>query len=317
MFKKTIVAGVVAAALGSGLAAAQTPPAAPASPHTLTGNVGFFSQYIFRGLTQTDRKPAVQGGFDYAHSSGFYAGTWGSNISWLKENLSTAGANIGTYGQGGSLEWDFYGGYKWGFMPDWTLDIGTLYYWYPGKIQPFLGAAAAPFDAPKADTWEVYGALSWKWLSAKYSYGLMNKYFGVKDASGSWYLDFSANVPLGDFSKDMDGWTVMLHYGIQKYSGTDPRNVSFSRTGAFNGGPGAPYPTTPDNDELFSYNDWKIGLSYALPKDFTVGAFYSKATSINKLGYGGPSDCARPGFCGTNPRNLGKGTGTIYVQKTF
>ena len=65
MFKKTVVAGAVAAALGSGLAQAQQ-PAAPASPHTLTGNVGLYSQYIFRGLTQTNGDPALQGGFDYA-----------------------------------------------------------------------------------------------------------------------------------------------------------------------------------------------------------------------------------------------------------
>src|SRR5262245_24510431 len=102
MFKKTLLAGSVAAALGSGLAYAQA-PAAPASTHTITGNAGLYSQYIFRGLTQTDRDPAVQGGFDYSHSSGFYLGTWASNISWLKENFSVPGANAGTYGEGGSL----------------------------------------------------------------------------------------------------------------------------------------------------------------------------------------------------------------------
>src|SRR5262245_37949565 len=105
MFKKTVIAGLVATALSAGTAMAQT-PAAPASDHTLTGNVGLFSQYIFRGLTQTDRKPALQGGFDYSHSSGFYAGTWASNISWLRDVAPTY------YSSGGSLEWDFYGGFK-------------------------------------------------------------------------------------------------------------------------------------------------------------------------------------------------------------
>jgi uncharacterized protein (TIGR02001 family) len=59
--------------------------AAPASDLTVAYNVGLYSQYIFRGLTQTDRKPALQGGVDLTHSSGFYLGAWGSNISWLKE----------------------------------------------------------------------------------------------------------------------------------------------------------------------------------------------------------------------------------------
>ena len=59
--------------------------APPAPDYTLTANVGLFSQYIFRGIAQTAGKPAVQGGFDWAHSSGFYLGTWGSNISWLED----------------------------------------------------------------------------------------------------------------------------------------------------------------------------------------------------------------------------------------
>jgi uncharacterized protein (TIGR02001 family) len=321
MLKKTIVASAVIAAFASGFAHAQQPQT-PASPHTFTGNVGIFSQYIFRGLTQTNNDPAIQGGFDYSHSSGFYLGTWASNISWLKENASTTIGGVplvaGTYGEGGSMEWDFYGGYKWGFAPDWTLDLGTLYYYYPGKTNALAGFAPTPFnDIPKADTWEIYGGLSWKWLSAKVSYSVDDKTFGVKDSSGTYYVDLSANVPLGDFAKEMNGLTLLLHWGYQRYSGTDPRNAFFSRTGLGNSGPGAPYPAIPDNDELFSYQDWKIGLTYALPKDFVVGAYYTDTSSLNNLGYGAVGDCARPGFCGPFPRNIGKGTGTIFIQKTF
>jgi uncharacterized protein (TIGR02001 family) len=307
MFKKTVIAGVMGAAFAPGLVSAQQPPA-PTSPHTITGNVGFFSQYIFRGLNQTGREPAIQGGFDYSHSSGFYAGTWASNISWLKENASVPGANLGTYGEGGSLEWDFYGGYKGSFGGDFTYDLGTLYYWYPGKINPVIAAASSPFEVPKADTWEIYGALGWKWLSAKYSYGIMNKTFGVKDSQGTWYLDLSANVPLGDFSKGLTGWTILAHWGYQKYSGTDPRNVFFAP--AYGG-------VTPDNDTLFSYKDYKLGLSYALPKDFTIGAYYTKAYDTNVLGYGGVGDVGPGGLPGPFPTNIAKGTGTVFIQKTF
>ena len=63
--------------------APQPPEAKP--DYTITGNFGIYSQYIFRGLTQTDQKPAFQGGFDYAHTNGIYLGTWGSNISWLHD----------------------------------------------------------------------------------------------------------------------------------------------------------------------------------------------------------------------------------------
>jgi uncharacterized protein (TIGR02001 family) len=276
MFKKTAIAGLLAAATATtGLA----PAAEPTPEHTLTGNVGLFSQYIFRGLTQTDRKPALQGGFDYAHApTSLYAGTWASNISWLKDGAPPA------YSRGGSLEWDFYAGWKPTFG-DFTFDIGTLYYWYPGDALP---------GAPKADTWEVYGGVGWKWLNAKYSYSIRNKTFAVLDSRGTWYLDLTATVPLGDFVKPLTGLTFIAHWGKQKYDGTDPRNVA-----------GA------SNNTLYSYEDWKIGLSYALPKDFTIGAFYTDTSSANPLGYGSV------GEGGVYPRNIAKGTGTIFIQKTF
>ena len=69
------------------------------SDWTITGNAGVFSDYRFRGISQTDKKPAFQGGFDIGHASGFYVGNWNSNIDSALYN-------------GASLEMDFYGGYK-------------------------------------------------------------------------------------------------------------------------------------------------------------------------------------------------------------
>jgi uncharacterized protein (TIGR02001 family) len=279
MLKKTAIAGLVAAALSPAMSsAAEEPP-----EHNLTGNVGIFSQYIFRGLTQTNRDPALQGGFDYAHKSGFYAGTWASNISWLSDS--------GAYRSGGSLEWDFYGGWKPTFG-DFTFDIGTLYYYYPGDAALTLPGAVA--GNPKANTWEIYGGVGWKWLTAKYSYSIRNKTFAVLDSRGTWYLDLTATVPLGDFVKPLTGVNLIAHWGKQKYSGTDPRTAALG-----------------SNDSLYSYDDWKIGLSYALPKDFAIGAFYTDTSSANPLGYGSVSEG------GVYPRNIAKGTGTVYIQKTF
>lgn len=260
--RKTIASLSVAAALSvPALALAQQ---APAGPHTLTGNFGFFSQYIFRGLTQTDHKPALQGGFDYAHSSGFYLGTWASNISWLSD--------YGAY-TGSSMEWDFYGGYKGSLGGDLGYDVGLLQYWYPGKVAA---------GATKADTLEGYGALSWKWLSAKLSYSLGNKTFGVPDSRGTYYLDFTATYPMSDKVN------VIAHYGIQKFKGNSG-GVS--------------------NDSVASYKDWKLGASYGLPKDFTVGAFLT-GTSMN----GTQEAFYTPPGTGTK---LGNTTATVYVQKTF
>jgi uncharacterized protein (TIGR02001 family) len=260
MFKKTLIAGAVAAATAFPVAAS-----AADSPHTLTGNIGLFSQYIFRGLTQTDTQPALQGGLDYSHSSGFYLGTWGSNISWLRD--------FGSYSGGGSLEMDFYGGFRNTFgKSDFGYDVGLLQYWYPGTVTP---------GSNKADTTELYGALTWKWLSLKYSYAISNKVFGIANADGTYYLDLSANIPV------TDKFAVQLHYGDQKFTGS---------TGTF------------DNDTNASYQDWKIGATFALPKDFTIGAFYTDTDM----------DATQQAFYTTaSGRYVGKDTFTVFIQKTF
>ena len=255
--RKSILAASISAALAAPMAAS-----AQSSPHTLTGNFGFFSQYIFRGLTQTDTKPALQGGFDYAHSSGLYLGTWASNVSWL--------ADFGAY-TSSSMEWDFYGGYK-NSVGDIGYDVGLLQYYYPGTVAP---------GANKADTLEAYGALSWKWLSAKLSYSLGDKTFGVGDSSGTYYLDLSASYPLSE------KLGLLAHYGIQKFKG--------STAGT-------------SNDSVASYKDWKLGASYALPANFTIGAYYTDTDmdETQKAFYTTPAG-----------REVGKGTATVYIQKTF
>ncbi|MBU0857179.1 MAG: TorF family putative porin, partial [Gammaproteobacteria bacterium] len=64
--------------------------------YTISANVGVFSQYVFRGISYTQEKPAVQGGFDLAHESGLYIGIWGTNVSDLA--LSNATGEIDVYG---------------------------------------------------------------------------------------------------------------------------------------------------------------------------------------------------------------------------
>jgi len=93
--------------------------AEPAPEWTITGNAGLFTDYRFRGISQTHRRPAIQGGIDVSHSSGLYLGNWNSNVDSAFYN----GANI---------EMDFYGGYKLPAGPL-TLDFGALYYHYPGS----------------------------------------------------------------------------------------------------------------------------------------------------------------------------------------
>ena len=119
---------LAAAGMFAGSALAQTPAApaavpapaaapAPEPDYTFTGNVGIFSQYVFRGVSQTNEKPALQGGLDLAHKSGFYIGTWGSNVSWISDADPRVSA---------SLEWDMYGGYKGSLPHDFGYDLGVM-----------------------------------------------------------------------------------------------------------------------------------------------------------------------------------------------
>lgn len=276
MFKKTIIAGLVAGAFAPALAFAQAAPA-PTPEHTLTGNVGVYSQYIFRGLTQTNNDPALQGGFDYSHSSGFYAGAWMSNISWLTDSPAATGYTSS------SLEMDFYGGYKGTISGDFGFDVGLLQYYYPGTHNTAVNAGTF-----KADTLELYGALTWKWLSAKYSHSLDDKTFGVNNSEGTYYFDLSANFPV------TDKLTLMAHYGIQKFKGTS--NLCGANT---------------SNDTCASYDDWKIGASYALPQSFTIGGFFTGTdmTNAQKTNYTNANNAGA--------RFLGKDTFTVYLSKTF
>ncbi|BAL27095.1 TorF family putative porin [Azoarcus sp. KH32C] len=179
----------------AGLTAPASHAEEAASPHTVTSNVGFVSNYVFRGITYTQNHPALQGGFDYAHASGLYTGVWGTNVS--SDAINDA-----------SLEVDFYGGYA-GTVDDWSYDIGLLQFYYPEH--PKL-----PGTNESYNTLEAYGSVGWRWLTLKYSHTLTD-FFGFNHDSmgggssrGSGYLELNAKVPLpGDV-------VLGLHVGRQR-----------------------------------------------------------------------------------------------------
>ena len=147
--KKTLIAGALAGAFlipATSVMADDAAPAPAASP--LTFNVGVVSDYLFRGVTQTHGDPALQGGIDYAFSNGFYIGAWGSNVTWVKD-----------YTNKGDVEVDLYGGYKGAFAnTDWTNQLGTIWYLYPGH-----GDANAFGANPTTN--EILASHGYKWLS--------------------------------------------------------------------------------------------------------------------------------------------------------
>jgi uncharacterized protein (TIGR02001 family) len=191
--KKIILSAAMFAAFASSAYAQQL---APASPHTFTGNLTVASDYRFRGISQTYEDPAIQGGFDYSHSNGFYVGNWNSNVS---DRVILGNGNI---------EMDFYGGYKFDIAPDVVADVGVLQYYYQ--------------SAEEYNTTEVYFGASWKWLSAKYSYAVSDDVFGVVDADGSWYLDLNGNFEIADKT------TLNVHVGRQKFRGSNSDGASYT-----------------------------------------------------------------------------------------
>jgi len=122
-----------AAPAAEAAAPAAAAPAEPAPPYTLTYNLGLVTHYISRGVNNSSG-PAVQGGIDWAHSSGFYLGAWASSTN--PQNLGASGSVTfadpagNPLGSGNHVETDWYGGYAHAFGPV-TLGIGGNYVWYP------------------------------------------------------------------------------------------------------------------------------------------------------------------------------------------
>lgn len=268
------------------LTAAATALAAPSfalaqakSPHTFTGNVTLASEYLYRGIAQTRGKPALQGGFDYSHASGIYVGTWASNISWISDNgAAAAGGPVPS----ASLEIDVYGGYKGTISGDLGFDVGVLTYNYPGKNKP-VGAA-------RPDTTEIYGGLSYKWLSLKYSvttgslFGWTETVNANNKTDGSGYLDLTGTFDLGS------GFGLVAHLGRQSVKG---RGTA-------------------------SYTDWKLGVTKDLGFG-TLGVAYTDTNAKDRCSGVAEDYCfgAAAGVGAAGPYAAGKGRLSVTFGKTF
>ena len=172
--------GLIAASLIVATALAASPAFAdetdPPSDVTVTGSAAIVSQYRFRGLAQSDNKPAVQGAISVSHASGFYIGTWGSSATSGPGPINIGGTEI-----------DAYGGYTHALgSSGLTVDVGVYGYIYPsatignyyevyGSLAKSLGPATAKvgvfyapaqkvfnynFTSPTRNNTYVYGELS-------------------------------------------------------------------------------------------------------------------------------------------------------------
>lgn len=232
------------------LAATATPAfaqevTAPPKPVTVTGSVGVVSDYRFRGVSQSDKNLAIQGGITIAHESGFYIAAWGSNL-----------AGWGTFG-GANMELDLVAGVK---VPvgGGTLDVGATWYMYPSGfddtdfIEPYvkLSGTAGPVNltagvayAPKQEAlgpWSSTGAIA---VTVPYDNP------GAKDDNLYVWGDISTGVP-------NTGLTLKGHIGYSNGNkGLGPFATSVAPTG--------------------EYFDWLVGADYTIPGlPLTLGIAY-------------------------------------------
>jgi uncharacterized protein (TIGR02001 family) len=272
------------------LASAQAPDK-PEPEYTISGNFGLGTDYRFRGISQTFGgdsfwAPTVQGGVDFAHKSGFYAGNWNSNVSGNQ------------YPNGSSIEMDFYGGWK-GSWGDFGLDIGTIYYYYPGA--KFVGDVRNSAGLPTGGTydqdiynWEGYIGGSWKFLSLKYYYAFSD-FFGLTNDVTSNYANKSGTAYLGP-KGGTSGASYLVASGTYEVA---PKWNVFGSAG---------YTWVPNYGTELNYFDYKVGVSYDL--DGWVFSLAGIGTNANEQWWYASNGSGKV-------RDLGAFNAVLSVLKTF
>lgn len=153
----------------------------------ISGNVTYTTDYRFRGITQTDRGQAIQGGFDYEAENGFYAGTWASNVAFEAW-----------------VEVDYYLGFTGEVGDGIGYDLGYIYYDYPedGDLEQ--------------DYSEIYGSLSFSDFTVGLAFS--NDYFAESDQFIYVYGDYSMALT--------DAVSLSAHIGWNSFDDADAFFVS-------------------------------------------------------------------------------------------
>jgi uncharacterized protein (TIGR02001 family) len=287
MFKKTTLALAISALAGGALA--QSAPAPAPAPSPITANVTVVNDYRYRGISQSNFQPAIQGGFDYAHESGFYIGNWNSSISWISDTYAAATTPTTV---SAPVEMDFYAGFKKELIaPGFASDIGVLQYYYPMKGTLSSGTYNTVTRQGNADrqatgqnpnTTEAYIAQNFTFGPVtgfvKFSYSLTNL-FGFYNSAGSYYPDLTVNYDTGVWGLALNG-----HVGYQYIANNKPGYD-------------------------FSYTDYKLGVT----KDFGGGL----SANVSYVGTDARSVSGTPLYLSPQGKSLGKDGYLISLTKTF
>ena len=280
--QKTAIALAVSGLFATAVFAQTAPAAAPEAPEAspVTANVTVVNDYRYRGITQTNYQPAIQGGFDYAHESGLYIGNWNSTINWV--------SNTTNNGIKAPIEMDFYGGFKKELIAEgFASDFGVLQYYYAQSGGNYNGLLLNP------NTTELYAAQNFTFGPVtgfgKINYGLTN-IFGIPNSTGSYYLDLTSNYDTGIWGVSLNG-----HIGYQHVAGQPGVSNGVSTAGL----------------GTLSYTDWKLGVT----KDFGGGlALSASYVSTNANPYWWNTWTApNAGF----QSSAGRGGAVVALTKTF
>ena len=231
--RKQVIHSVVIGAAFLGLAI--TAQAATTTNTGLTANATVTSNYVFRGETQSNEDPAIQGGIDYTHSSGFYAGAWGSNVDFQ---------NVGS-----GLEYDLYLGIGFDVTQDVKLDVGYIDYSYTNNSVDNLKGSNEVF------------------VGAKYKNFAGYYYYGNANLNNENYQYFDLRYTM-DLPKE---FKMTLHYGHLDPDNThsaDDVSLRFSRD--FSGFIGSLSVTTVDTNNSSSYPEDKTRVFISVTKNFDL-----------------------------------------------
>ncbi|MGD2076651.1 MAG: TorF family putative porin [Gammaproteobacteria bacterium] len=194
---KTLLASALLAATGAAQA-------------EVSANLGVASNYYFRGVSQTGDAAAVSGGLDYNHDSGFYLGTWASNIDFGDDSKA-------------DMEIDFYTGFGGDIgASGFTYDLSGWYYWYPG--------AGGDEQGGDLDYAEASGSLGWQWITGTVAY----TFWGENDDDVTFteddvYYNLTADLPM-----EMAGFSPSVFIGYYDFDcdGNDAcGNASYTHWG--------------------------------------------------------------------------------------
>lgn len=259
--------------------AEEVAPAAaePAPAYTLSYNLGIYSHYMFRGVEFSDG-PALQGGIDWAHSSGFYLGTWASNLDPYAFGL------IDHTQKGNHLETDFYGGYAHTFANGFGVNfLGNYYKYLEGRDSN---------NGHKQDSFEASVALSYSYFTYTY-YNVLTNYYGLDKT------DKNFNVIKKNDTKNADYHELKVAYPLPFAGLTLGAKVGYQHTPGLQGDEG----------------DYAIGLTrnFSMPgagkatDGWSANATYTSTFAVENEGF----------YVSNDGRDTNQSQLTFYLKRAW